>query len=132
MRQITIVTEPREGLVADISDLLGSRGINIDSLVAPETPGQYGAIVLTVDQYDEALAALRDAGYPAVSEDAIVVRIPDEPGALAKISRRFSDAHIVLRSVRIICREPNGFGLVAISTERTKEALDLVSDVLIS
>ena len=88
-------------------------------------------MILTVDRYDEALAALRDAGLHAVSEDAIIIRIVDEPGALARISRRFHDAEIRLRSVRII-RRSTGYGLVAISTERTEEALDLVRDVLIS
>jgi hypothetical protein len=88
-------------------------------------------VIFTVDRYDEALVALRDAGVPAVSEDAIIIRIADEPGALARISRRFHDAEIRLRSVRIIRRD-GGHGLVALSTERTERALDLVKDVLIS
>ena len=88
-------------------------------------------MIFTVDRYDEALVALRDAGVPAVSEDAIIIRIVDEPGALARISRRFHDAEIRLRSVRIIRRDA-GHGLVALSTERTERALELVKDVLIS
>ncbi len=44
-------------------------------------------MIFTVDRYDEALVALRDAGVPAVSEDAIIIRIADEPGALARLSR---------------------------------------------
>ncbi len=88
-------------------------------------------MILTVDRYDEALAALRDAGVHAVSEDAIIIRIADEPGALARISRRFHDAGIRLRSVRIIRRNA-GSGLVALSTERTERALDLVRDELVS
>ena len=66
-----------------------------------------------------------------MSEDAIIIRIADEPGALAKISKRFHDAEIRLRSVRII-RRGSGCGLVALSTERSEQALDLVRDVLIS
>ena len=89
------------------------------------------AVILTVDRYDEALAALRDAGVHAVSEDAIIIRIIDEPGALARIARRFHDAGIPLRSVRIIRRNA-GSGLVALSTERTEQALDLVRDELVS
>lgn len=130
MKQITIVAEGAPGLLARISEILAVRGINIETLDA-ETVHDQGIVILTVDRYDEALAALRDAGVPAVSEDAIIIRIPDEPGALAKISRKFHDAEIRLRSVRII-RRREGYGLVALSTERTKEALDLVRDVLIS
>ena len=130
MKQITVVGESDPGLLARVSEILAARGINIETLDA-ETVQDHGVVILTVDRYDEALAALRDAGVPAVSEDAIVIRIADEPGALAKISRRFHDAEIRLRSVRIIRRSP-GSGLVALSTERTERALELVKDVLIS
>ena len=104
------------------------RGINIESRDAEAVQG-HGVVLLTVDRYDEALVALRDAGVPAVCEVAIIIRIADEPGALAKISRRFQDAEIRLRSVRII-RRNEGDGLVALTTDRTEEALDLVKDVL--
>ncbi len=130
MKQITIVAESSPGLLARVTEILAARGINIETLDA-ETVQDHGVVVLTVDRYDEALVALRGAGIPAVSEDAIIIRIADEPGALARISRRFHDAGIRLRSVRII-RRREGYGLVALSTERTERALDLVSDVLIS
>jgi hypothetical protein len=130
MKQITIVTERSAGLLARISEVLAAHDINIETLDA-ETVLDHGVAILTVDRYDEALAALRDAGLPAVSEDAIVIRIADEPGALAKISRRFDEANIRLRSVRIMARS-GGYGLVALSTERTERALELVKDVLIS
>ncbi len=130
MKQITIVAESAPGLLAQVSEILAARGINIETLHA-ETVQDYGVVILTVDRYDEALAALRDAGLHAVSEDAIIIRIVDEPGALARISRRFHDAEIRLRSVRII-RRSSGSGLVALSTERTERALELVKDVLVS
>ena len=130
MKQITVVAERSPGLLAQVSEILAERGINIETLNA-ETVQDYGVVIFTVDRYDEALVALRDAGVPAVSEDAIIIRIADEPGALARISRRFHDAEIRLRSVRIIRRDA-GHGLVALSTERTERALDLVKDVLIS
>ena len=127
MKQITIVTDSSPGLLARISEILAARRINIESLDA-ETIEEYGVMILTVDRYDDALAVLRDAGIPAVSEDAIVVRIADEPGALARISRRFYEARITLRSVRIM-RRSGGYGLVALSTDRTEEALALVKDL---
>ncbi len=130
MKQITIVAESSPGLLAQVSEILAERGINIETLDA-ETVDDHGVVIFTVDRYDEALVALRDAGVPAVSEDAIIIRIADEPGALARISRRFHDAGIRLRSVRII-RRREGHGLVALSTERTERALDLVRDELIS
>jgi hypothetical protein len=66
-----------------------------------------------------------------ITEDAILVKLINEPGALAKIARRFTDAGIGLRSIRFMERN-NEYGLVAISTDRTDSALALVEDVLVS
>jgi len=130
VKQITIVTESRRGLTADIAGLLAEEGINIETLDAEEVEGA-DVVTLTVDRYNRALAALRDGGYPAVTEDAMLVRIEDEPGALAKVAVRFKEADIPVRSIRII-RRRNGFGIVAISTERTEAAKELVRDSLIA
>ena len=129
MKEIVIITQNRAGLVADISDALAAKGINIETLDA-EDAHDMAVVALTVDRYDDALGALRDAGFDAVTEDALVIRLPDEPGALAKVARRFKDADIDLRSLRIIQRQ-QGFALVALAAERTEQARALVKDYLI-
>ena len=131
MKQLTVISESRKGLVADITEALAEHNINIKSIDA-KAFDQHAVIILIVDQYDIALQALNKfPDLQVISEDAILIRLKDEPGALAKISRRFTDADIDLRSVRILQRD-NGFGLVAISAERTEDALELVKDVLVS
>ena len=130
MKQITIITENKVGVTADLTSRLTDAGINIDSFVA-DTVGNQAVFVLSVDQYDKALATLRDSGYPAVSEDAIVIKLLDKPGALAQIAKRFADAGINMRSIRILCRFPD-HSLVAIAADRTEEALNLLKDVLVA
>ena len=130
MKQISIVAPEKPGLLATITEAVAAAGVNIDTIDAEAVAGT-GVIIMTVDKYDEALRALARAGFQAVSEDAILVRLTDEPGSLAGITRRFKDANINLRSVRFVQRA-NGHGVVAIATERTPEALELVKDVLIA
>ena len=130
MKQITIVTKSQRGLTVDISELLAKAGINIETLDAEDVEG-VDVVTLSVDHYNRALAALRDAGYPAVTEDALLVRVQDEPGALAKIAVKFKKADIAVHSIRII-RRVNGWGIIAIGTERTEAAKALVRDSLIT
>ena len=130
MKQITIVTKSQRGLTADISELLAKAGINIETLDAEDVEG-VNVVTLSVDHYNRALTALRDAGYPAVTEDALLVRVQDEPGALAKIAVKFKDADIAVHSIRIIRRD-NGWGIIAIGAERTEAAKALVRDSLIT
>ncbi|HBC56248.1 MAG TPA: hypothetical protein DCZ03_03710 [Gammaproteobacteria bacterium] len=131
MKQISVVSEDKPGVVAQISEVLAHHHININSLDA-ETFGQWAVTLVTVDKYDEAVRALRsETNFRILTEDVILVRIEDRPGALAKLARLFRDQGINIRSMRIIQRGVND-SAVAISTDKTKEALELVKDILIS
>ena len=79
MKQITIVTPARAGLMADISDQLGEAGINIETLEA-FVVRDWDIVQLTVSDYNQALVVLRDAGFNAITEDAVVVNVKDQPG----------------------------------------------------
>ena len=87
MKQITVITDERPGIVADLCKVLADDGINIETFNA-EVQDEHGVIILTVDQYDAALKALTNADYQAFSEDVIIIKLKDEPGALARISLR--------------------------------------------
>lgn len=131
MKQLTIITKNRLGVVTTITEALAAEQINIDSLTASLAGGEV-VVVMNVDHYDEALQIIHNLdNMRIVTEDAILVKLKNEPGALAKIARRFTDAGIGLRSISFIHRNQN-FGLVAISADRTEEALQLVADVLVS
>lgn len=130
MKQITIIAPRQDGLVARISSVLAQAGINIESLDASDVKDT-DIVILTVDKYNEALSALRDADLPAITEDVFVVNIKDEPGALAKVTKRLFDGGIHLHSIRLLSRQ-FGLALVAVATDRNEEAMDLLKDVLVS
>lgn len=130
MKQISIVARRTDGIVSRITQSLGERGINIESIDV-EAIDDSSVVTLTTDHYDEALDALRDAGLDAVSEDAILIRVRDEPGSLAKVAARFQNENIHLRSLRILWRRGN-HAIVAVSVDRTNKALELLSDLVIS
>jgi len=108
--------------------VLGEHGINIESLDAEALEGM-GVVTLTVNHYNRALHALNDAGWGAVTEDAFVLRVRDQPGALARVAKRFNDAGVHVRSIRIIQNE-GGWGMVAVSAEPVEKARKLVKDNL--
>lgn len=130
MKQITIIAPRQDGLVARISSVLAQAGINIESLDASDVKDT-DIVILIVDKYNEALSALRDADLPAITEDVFVVNIKDEPGALAKVTKRLFDGGIHLHSIRLLSRQ-FGLALVAVATDRNEEAMVLLKDVLVS
>lgn len=129
MKQITILTENRPGEIATVTGILARHQVNIRDIDAMED-GDHGFIMLSVDDYDEALDCLRAAGYQPVTEDAIVIRVPDEPGALAKVASRFAQANINLRSLHIL-RRRQGSIHVCLSSDDNAAASSLVEDLLV-
>jgi len=131
MKQISVIANNRSGLVAEITAVLAAQNININSLDA-ESVDDNAVVVLTVSEYDKAFRILQDIrDVSVVSEDAILIKLHDRPGALAEVAKRFSDAGISIRSMRIVERGA-AQSLVAISAVRTEEALNIVKDLLIS
>jgi len=130
MKQIRIVTKDRPGILAEITDAMATAGVNIEDLTA-ESTGSHAVVEMTVDRYDEALQALARTPFRAITEDILILKLVDRPGALAEIARRFKDARINLRSARTIHRA-QGECIVAIDAENTDEARAIVRDVLIS
>jgi len=129
MKDIIVIVENHSGVLAGISGALGRRSINIESIDG-ESAHNFGIIRLRVDRYDEALLALRDAGYSAVSEDALVIRLVDESGALARVAERFKDADLNIKSLRFLHRDA-GFALVTLVTDNNERARELVVDLLV-
>ncbi len=130
MKQIIIPVPDRPGVVAEVSDALAAAGVNIEDLDA-EGAADKGVIILNVDRYDEALRALHEAGFRAITEDALVLKLRDEPGALARVARRLADAQINIRSLRI-ARRLGGQVLVTLVADRQDEARRLLADCLVA
>ncbi len=130
MKEIVIVSKQSEAMVAEIAEALAAAEVNIE-FISAETIGGSGVVVLTVDRYDDALRALARTPFQAISEDAFVIQLDDKPGELARITRRFKEANINLRSIRIIRRE-GGKGIIAVAADRTDEARELLKDVIIA
>ena len=129
MREIIVILDNRPGALAEMAELLGKEGINITDLDV-EASVERGAASLTVDRYEEAIAALRRAGFRAVSAEALVVRVRDEPGALAKLAKRLAEAGVNMRSLRLL-RRGEDHSLVAIVCDDQQKARQLLADVIV-
>jgi hypothetical protein len=129
MRQITIITPIRGNPASEIISMLAEAGINLESMDAMDIQNHH-VLTLSVDRYDDALRLLRDSGYHAVTEDAVVIRVKDEPGALAKVTQRLDAAGVHLRSMRLLYRQ-EGQALVAVCMDPTARGAELLEDLLV-
>lgn len=112
--RIIIMADNEVGVLAGITGVLAREGINVESMNT-QTAGDRGAIVMIVDNTDHALAVLNQAGYKAVSDDAVVVRLPDKPGALAGVADRLKQAGVNIQNLHILARH-DGYALITLTT----------------
>ncbi len=128
MKQITVLVRNEIGAAAQVASALAERGVNIEKFEI-EGIEDRGVLVLTVDKYDKALRALRDHGFHAITQDTLLVRLEDKPGALAKIAVRLKDAGLDLRSMHIVRRE-GGVTLASLVTSDQTRAAEVLRDAL--
>lgn len=129
MQQITVLVPNRPGVAAGVTSALAERGVNILEIDV-DSVDDHGVIVLGVDNCDEALKALRDHGYQAITQEALLIQLADEPGALAIIAARLRDAELDLRSLHILRREKGG-ALVSLISSDNARASQILADVLV-
>jgi hypothetical protein len=129
MNQIKIIVPANTpGIIADVTELMAARGINILAIDATDNH-EHAVILLEAEPYDEALRALAAGGYDAASEDVIVIRLMDEPGALARVAAKFRERNININAMRIVRRD-GGWASVILSTEDNDAATHLVEDCM--
>jgi hypothetical protein len=128
MKQLTVLVPNEVGIAARLATCLADRGVNIEEIDI-EGMEDRGIVVLTVDRYDEALRALRDEGFRAITQNTLLIRLEDRPGALAGIAVRLKDAGLDLRSMHIPRRYEGGV-IASLVTSDNAKAAEILRDVL--
>ncbi len=129
VNRIIVMARDEVGVIADISQALADEGINMESINA-QVAGEEVTIVLTTDRTDRALYILNQAGFKAVGDDALVLRLPDEPGALAGVAGSLKEAGINIESMHILSRQA-GYAMIALKTDNRAEAMAAIGDGVI-
>jgi len=93
VEQISIFIENKSGRLAEVTRVLGSKGINIRALSLADT-SDFGILRLIVDQTDSAKQALKESGFTVSKTEVVAVEVPDQPGGLAGILKVLDEARV--------------------------------------
>lgn len=91
VKQISVFIENRSGGLREITDLLGSAGIDIRALSIAET-SDFGILRLIVDDVFKAGNVLKENGIVFSLTDVLAIAGEDKPGSIAKIVDALADA----------------------------------------
>lgn len=91
---ITVIIDDLPGTLAQVGEILGDAGVNIDGYCSFPTGGKSYLHVL-VEDVETARRIFLDNGIEVIQErQVLTVDMEDRPGTLGKVTRRISDAGV--------------------------------------
>jgi len=130
MKSITIVADDKVGLLADISYILGKAKVNIDSLTV-DVVAHKAVVVLSVMDSEKGRSVLEASGYKVTEANMVVVKLPDQPGALSDITGVLAKQHVNIANVLTLSRDGKET-VLAISVDKPKKAQELLKQYLLN
>ena len=132
MDQLSVFSENKAGMLADIAAQLAEADIDIEALTIAET-AEYGVLRLIVDSPKKAVSVLKLGGFVASLTPVIALKMKNKPGALAEVARALTDAEISIEylyaavareadSAFVVLRVEDVDGAVALLTAKGFEA----------
>lgn len=85
-KEFVIAVQNEPGAFADITTALAAKNVNISGFLA-EGRGEFGVLRLVTDNPEAAESALRDGQQTFRINDVLSVRVPNNPGQLARIAQ---------------------------------------------
>lgn len=130
MKNVTIVTKNRTGLLADISYILGKSAINIKGLNV-EIVGENTLVTLLVKDAKKATDVLESNNYNTAALDAIVVKISQQLGGMEKISDILSKARVKINEVQNLSSN-EGEQVLSLLVDRPRKATRMLSEFMLT
>ncbi len=88
--QLSVFLDNRPGVLADLTEYLGAKGVNIRALSVAESR-DFGVIRMIVPDPSHVAELLGKKGYSIRKVEVLAVRVADEPGGLGKALRTLAD-----------------------------------------
>ncbi|MEM2948681.1 MAG: ACT domain-containing protein [Candidatus Anstonellales archaeon] len=107
MKEVTVLAKNEIGALETIASALGASGINIETIAAyAKGPNEAVFRIVTTDPATAKKILSRVPHVKNVEEsEIIVVKMPNRPGELAKITKKLAKNGVDLESVYILSKE---------------------------
>lgn len=118
MKSVTIISEDRVGLLADISYILGKSSVNIDGL-SVDVLGGKAVIALEVRDPRKAQDILERNGFKTTPPEAIVIKVANH--SMEKITEMLETEKISVKELSLLSSDKSD-GIFAINVDKPRKA----------
>ena len=127
VNQVSVFLENKVGRLAEVTRILGEKGVNIRALSIADTT-EFGILRMILTRPDEVRGMLEEAGFTVSETEVIVVEVPDEPGGLAKVLSSLREARINMEYLYAFVAPQGKNALVVMKVEKIEEARELLEE----
>ena len=123
VKQISISLENVPGKFLEVSERLGTEGVNIRAISVADT-SDVSTVRFVADTPEKCINVLRSHGYAVKETDVIAVEVPDHPGGLQAVLKPLKGANINVHYLYpFLGRGESGQPIVILGVDRTEEAI---------
>ncbi len=122
VEQLSIFIENKSGRLAEITNVLGSVGVNIRALSLADTT-DFGILRLIVDNVEKAQLVLKEKGFTVSKTEVVAVEVPDTPGGLSSILHLLDEAAINVEYMYAFVERCGGNAVIIFRFDETEKAV---------
>jgi len=96
VKQLIVTTQDKPGMLAEVTGVIASQGINIEAICAYGMEGK-AIFYLVTKNNAKAKQALTAKGWQVNEEDVVMLDLENKPGALSQLSSKLKAKNINLK-----------------------------------
>ena len=127
IKQISVFLDNTAGRLGEVTRVLAGAGINLRAISIADT-SDFGILRLIVNKCDEALKALKNAGFTTRVTDVVAVEIEDTPGSLARVMEPFEKAKVNIEYLYASLEGQVGKAVVIFKLEDHQKGLQIIKE----
>jgi hypothetical protein len=123
VEQIAIFVENKSGRLAEVTDVLAKKGVNIRALSLADT-ADFGILRLIVDDVEKAKKVLKENGFTVGRNEVVAVEVPDKPGGLAGILGALQGKNINVEYMYAFVQKSGEHAVIIFRFDEIEKAID--------
>lgn len=127
VKQISVFLENKGGRLADVTKVLGERGIDISALSIADTTN-FGILRMIVNDPVQSEAILKDKGYAVRISEVLAIAVEDTPGALSKALDILERNDIEIEYIYAFIGKTDNRALVVLKVKDMDKASQVLTD----
>ena len=127
IQQLSIFVENKSGRLAEITEVLGTAGVDIRAISVADT-SDFGILRVIVDQPEKAVDALRAHNMTVSLTNVIAVCVEDRPGEFSKALRVLADHYMGVEYMYAFLSRDKGRAYIILRVDDNEKAVSMLRD----